>query len=296
VSVNIGAHQLLTPGFVEDVRDVLARHPDVPPGEVQIEVLETAALADVEHARSVLRRIRGMGVRIALDDFGTGYSSLAYFRNLPTDVLKVDRSFVSGMLSNGDDLGIVQSVIALARAFDRQVVAEGVETMKHAAVLQALGADVGQGYAIAKPMPAEAYLAWSEAWTESGEFERLEDHLLGPIEELPLRVALRSHDKWFEDLDAATAQRDTPPAVALDHHACPFGAWLHGTGSANYGHLPAFDAVVAEHVAFHDAADRLVDALRRGGSVDEGEGASLHGAFREAHERLRGQMLRLITT
>ena len=295
VSVNIGAHQLLTPGFVEDVRDALARHPDVPPSEVQVEVLETAALADVEHARSVLRRIRGLGVRIALDDFGTGYSSLAYFRNLPTDVLKIDRSFVSGMLSNGDDLGIVQSIIALARAFDRQVVAEGVETMKHAAVLHALGADVGQGYAISKPMPADAYLAWSEAWTANREFDHLEDHMLGPIEELPLRVALRSHDTWFDVLDEASVQRDMPPAMALDHHACPFGAWLHGTGSANYGHLPAFDAVVAEHEAFHTAADRLVDALRRGGNVNEGEGASLHAAFREAHERLRRQMSRLMT-
>jgi len=97
---------------------------------------------------------------VALDDFGTGYSSLTYLKGLPADIVKIDRSFVIDMLKNADDLAIVESVIYLAKRFNKTVVAEGVETKAHIEALHRLGCDILQGYGIAKPMPVEQFSIW----------------------------------------------------------------------------------------------------------------------------------------
>ncbi len=159
-SVNIGANHLLQPDFPERLEQLLARHPEVPPNRLELEILESTAIDDMETALEALRTCRALGVRLALDDFGTGYASLKYFRQLPVDRLKIDRSFVLDMLDDAEDRAIVQSVIQLAEAFGREVIAEGVETPEHAAALRALGCRLGQGYGIARPMPAEHIVGW----------------------------------------------------------------------------------------------------------------------------------------
>ncbi|NNM82178.1 MAG: EAL domain-containing protein, partial [Burkholderiales bacterium] len=103
---------------------------------------------------------RSLGVKFALDDFGTGYSSLFYLSHLPVDVLKIDQSFVRDMLEDKGDLAIVQGIIALARSFGREIVAEGIESREHYRTLVRMGCRVGQGYGIAAPMPAEALPGW----------------------------------------------------------------------------------------------------------------------------------------
>ena len=160
VSVNISAHHLESSSFVERLRKQLAKYPDIPPGRLQIEVLETAALADLVRVNEVIGACRKFGVSFALDDFGTGYSSLSYLRNLPVDVLKIDQSFVRNMLEDRGDMAIVQGVIALAGAFNRQTVAEGIETMEHYQILLDMGCDVGQGFGIARPMQADELTNW----------------------------------------------------------------------------------------------------------------------------------------
>jgi EAL domain-containing protein (putative c-di-GMP-specific phosphodiesterase class I) len=95
-----------------------------------------------------------------MDDFGTGYSSMSYLKRLPADILKIDQSFVRNMLVDRDDLHLVSAVIGLAKAFGLGVIAEGVETMEHGAMLMRLGCDLAQGYGIARPMPAEDVLSW----------------------------------------------------------------------------------------------------------------------------------------
>ena len=167
VSANVSANHLLKPDFYESLAHALARHPAVPVARFELEVLETAAIADMAQAVAVLQRCRTLGVRFALDDFGTGYSSLTYLRKLPVDTLKIDQSFVRDMLTDPDDLGIVEGVIRLASAFNRQVIAEGVETLEHVTRLRELGCRFGQGYGIARPMPASALLAWAENWQRS---------------------------------------------------------------------------------------------------------------------------------
>ncbi|CAK0779437.1 diguanylate cyclase [Gammaproteobacteria bacterium] len=166
VSVNISAHHLQQPNFKDRLQVLLGRYPEVSAGDLELEILESAALDDLKQASQILSDCKKMGVHFSLDDFGTGYSSLSYFRELPVETLKIDQSFVRGMLGNPDDHGIVESVIGLARIFNRAVIAEGVESPEHATALVELGCVHGQGYAIARPMPANDLLAWVARWRE----------------------------------------------------------------------------------------------------------------------------------
>ncbi|OGS90245.1 MAG: hypothetical protein A2Z95_02400 [Gallionellales bacterium GWA2_60_18] len=154
VSINISARHLLSPGFVAGLARKLERYPELPHKCLQIEVLETAALEDIARSSEVMEACHALGVHFALDDFGTGYSSLAYLRRFSAETLKIDQSFVRGMLDNEDDRAIVQIIIALAKTFGRKTVAEGIETREHYQALLEAGCEAGQGYGIARPMPA----------------------------------------------------------------------------------------------------------------------------------------------
>ena len=164
VSVNVSARHLQEPDFVQRLSELLARHKR-PLGErLELEVLETAALADVGYTSMLLERCAALGVRFALDDFGTGYSTLTYLKRLPVQVLKIDRSFVHNMLNDSQDRAIVEGVISLARTFSCVAVAEGVETPAQARTLLELGCEIGQGAGIAAAMPAADVARWVKEW------------------------------------------------------------------------------------------------------------------------------------
>ena len=164
VSVNVSARHLQERDFALRLSELLARHTDPLAEWLELEVLETAAHADIEATSALLARCRALGVRFALDDFGTGYSTLTYLKRLPVDVLKIDRSFVHQMLDDVQDRAIVEGVIGLARTFSCAVVAEGVESPAQARMLLDLGCDIGQGTGIAAPMPAAEVAAWVREW------------------------------------------------------------------------------------------------------------------------------------
>jgi diguanylate cyclase (GGDEF)-like protein len=164
VSVNVGARQLQHADFVLQLQNSLAAHPGVAPVGLEIEILETSALEDLVRVSQVIEACRELGVTFAMDDFGTGYSSLTYLRRLRVNLLKIDQSFVHDMLDDADDLAILQGVIGLARAFGREVIAEGVETVAHGVLLLQLGCELAQGYCIARPMPACEVAAWLRDW------------------------------------------------------------------------------------------------------------------------------------
>ncbi len=164
ISVNIDAVQLQQPDFTKRLIRQLAAHPDVEPRYLELEILETSALNDLRHISSIMSDCMALGVKFALDDFGTGYSSLTYLRRLPASLIKIDQSFVRDMLNDVDDLAIIEGVIALAKSFRRDVIAEGVETIEHGTALLQLGCELAQGYGIARPMPANDVLAWINNW------------------------------------------------------------------------------------------------------------------------------------
>jgi diguanylate cyclase (GGDEF)-like protein len=161
VSVNISSYHLLADGFVQALASALANHKNISPAQLQIEVLESSVIADIEMVSDILKICRDkLGVSVALDDFGTGYSSLAHLRHLPAGVVKIDRSFVMDILDDQSDYEIVKGIVSLCEAFKLDVIAEGVETSEQGLALLEMGCSFGQGFGIAKPMPAEEVSGW----------------------------------------------------------------------------------------------------------------------------------------
>jgi diguanylate cyclase (GGDEF)-like protein len=164
ISVNLSAYQLQQTDFVERLAALLAAHPDVSPHNLELEILETSALSNVSEVSATMQACIDLGVQFALDDFGTGYSSLTYLKRLPASLIKIDQTFIRDMLTDDDDLAIVRGVISLAKAFQLEVIAEGVETIEHGTALMQLGCKLAQGYGIAKPMPADDIPLWLGSW------------------------------------------------------------------------------------------------------------------------------------
>ena len=160
LSVNIAARQLQRGDFSERLAQLLGRHPGVDPAQLDLEIVESVAIDNLARVGRCLDACRALGVRFSLDDFGTGYSSLSYLKRLPAQTIKIDKSFVRDILRDHDDLALTAAVVGLARAFGREVIAEGVETVEHGRMLMELGCDLAQGYGIARPMAADEVVGW----------------------------------------------------------------------------------------------------------------------------------------
>ena len=130
------------------------RETGVDPATVTLEITESVFMSEFQTTLDRLRRLKALGVRLAIDDFGTGYSSLSYLRLLPVDSLKIDKSFVDGVTGGPEQSAVVRAAINLARTFELESVAEGIETPEQLQELVAIGADMGQGYYFAHPLDA----------------------------------------------------------------------------------------------------------------------------------------------
>ena len=281
VSVNVGALQLQHEGFVASLREILAAHPGIKPGCLEIEVLETSALGDMVRVSQVMERCREMGISFALDDFGTGYSSLTYLKRLPVTLLKIDQSFVRDMLGDPDDLAILNGVIGLSSAFRRQVIAEGVETVEHGELLLQLGCELAQGYGIARPMPASELPRWSSTWHPDPTWLELSSV---SRDDLPLLFASVEHRAWIVGIENRLSEAsDATPQ--MDHHQCRFGLWLDKKEShARYGMQPAFKLIELLHPQVHTLALFLLELKAQNQTAD-----ALSG-LRELH-RLRDTLI-----
>jgi diguanylate cyclase (GGDEF)-like protein len=155
VAVNLAARSLLDRQLPHDVAAVLARH-SLSPDRLVLEITESTATSELEVVEEVLGRLRRLGVALSVDDFGTGYSSLAFLQRTAVNELKVDRSFVCGMLTSDSDLALVRTTVQLAHSLGARAVAEGVEDASLAEALRDLGCDMAQGYWLSRPVAAEA--------------------------------------------------------------------------------------------------------------------------------------------
>jgi diguanylate cyclase (GGDEF)-like protein/PAS domain S-box-containing protein len=153
VSVNVSARQFAHAGFTDTVRQVLASS-GLESQALMLELTETALLRRDERLHSDLAELKSIGVRLAIDDFGTGYSSLSYLRDLPIDVLKMDKSFVEGIADSDQRLAVAEGIVQIARTLNLEVIAEGIETEAQRDLLRSMGCHYGQGYLLAMPMPA----------------------------------------------------------------------------------------------------------------------------------------------
>jgi len=172
ISINVAPRHLLRGDFTDTLKKHLAEYPLLSSSDLELEILETAVLEDIERVSTVMNECRKLGVVFALDDFGTGYSSLAYLKALPAETLKIDQSFVRDMLHDREALAIIEGIISLSAAFHRQLIAEGVETVEHGLLLLKLGCDNAQGFGIARPMPAKDLIEWARNWRTYPEWLR----------------------------------------------------------------------------------------------------------------------------
>ena len=171
LAVNVSIRQLEKPGFTRRVLDILEMS-GFPADLLQLEVTETVAMADPERVAEAARPLLDAGITFAMDDFGTGYSSLAHLQRLPFNTFKIDRSFVSGVGTDHHSRSIVQTILAMARSLNYEVVAEGVETLDQQTFLVENGCAIAQGFLFARPMPADHFDAWAKAFRGRGEDRR----------------------------------------------------------------------------------------------------------------------------
>jgi len=165
ISINISPNHFLDSNFVSALQAHLRGCSTQLRRRLVLEVLESTAMEDLGTAKNTVKACHALGVMVSLDDFGTGFSSLTYFRDLPVDEIKIDKSFVIGMLDNPSDRVIVESIISLSKRFNRRVVAEGVETKALAQELRGLNCDFGQGYYFSVPRPLEQAIAWADPFS-----------------------------------------------------------------------------------------------------------------------------------
>jgi diguanylate cyclase (GGDEF)-like protein/PAS domain S-box-containing protein len=263
VSANVSADHLLQPDFAERLRTMLDSHPTVPPESLELEILETAALSDMQQAALVVNSCRQFGVQFAMDDFGTGYSSLNYFRSLPVQMLKIDQSFVREILDNPDDLSIVDGVVQLANAFNRPVIAEGVETLEHGAMLVHFGCRLAQGYGIARPMPATSMRAWVDQWQNNAPWLTL-DTRFNSTDEIPVMVAAQSYRNWIDSVGERLRHPEDEISPRLDSNRSRFGRWYQNSGAARYSGYAEFQAIAPLHEKAFALGEELVEMAKNG--------------------------------
>ncbi len=164
VAVNLSCKQFQQGKLLVDEIDALLNEFEIPSSSLELEITESMIMDNVDEAISIMQKLGDRGIKISIDDFGTGYSSLSYLKKFPIDVLKVDRSFISDVENSPDDASIVASIISMAQSLNLHVVAEGVETDAQLEFLRSHGCDMVQGYLYSRPLPADEYGIWLQAW------------------------------------------------------------------------------------------------------------------------------------
>jgi diguanylate cyclase (GGDEF)-like protein/PAS domain S-box-containing protein len=254
VSVNVGAHQLLEDDFSSYLKSVLSEFPSVKPSMLQIEVLETSRLKDLNHATEVMNSCIELGVSFALDDFGTGYSSLTYLEQLPIQQIKIDQSFVRDMLNDPKDLSIIAAIVSLSETFQHSIIAEGVETEELASILIQLGCELGQGYAFAKPMSSTDFIDWQKSFKPNSRFKTLE--LMNTLQQ-QLFILKLQHRLWLTNIQTALmdkTNRDTKKDLLKKS---PLGLWMKKSGKEYLG--DKFDEISISHHNVHTLASKLLE-------------------------------------
>jgi diguanylate cyclase (GGDEF)-like protein/PAS domain S-box-containing protein len=265
VSVNVTSLELHDPDFLSRLEAQLSAQSSVAPGQLEVEVVETGEMGDLDRVAGLVERLRERDVGVALDDFGTGFSSLTFLKRLAAGTIKIDQSFVRDLLDDAEHAVIIDSIRGLAQSFGRQLIAEGVETEVHGRLMLELGCEFGQGYAIAHPMPAAEVAPWlarwqpPESWRESAALPR------DRVKEL---FAELGHRAWRNALRRyITGTLKTPPD--MDPNACKVGQWFNNPKAvAELGEWEQFRAARELHLECHATAEHAA-ALASGGRCEE---------------------------
>ncbi|MDA8246711.1 MAG: EAL domain-containing protein [Acidithiobacillus sp.] len=250
LSINVTPEELDSPGFADTVFGILAAYPGIPPESLVLEVLEIGEILEQEVALEHLQRLRGAGVKIALDDVGSAYASLLRLKNLPIDEIKIDQGFIRELSNKPQDLIFVESLINLGLGMNVIITVEGVETEAHIALLREMEVDYLQGYAIAKPLEAEAVADFVRTF------------VLGAGDADTPLLALYQHLGWMHAAEESAMYHAGYENTELA--ACPITTWLH----AHASELSGVETLLAEHEAVHALGQEILQ-VRQSGTREE---------------------------
>ncbi len=254
LNINVSAHEVQQHDFVEGLQALFARHATIKPASIEIELLETSALENFELTLSILQQCQALGISIAIDDFGTGYASLHYLKNLPMNTIKIDKSFVIDLLYASNSLSIIEASVGLAHAFDATIVAEGVESQEHGKMLLQLGCEIAQGYAIAKPMPAQQIAPWIASWQGYASWSHVK---LITQEGRTALYASIEHRNWINQIERYL-RKESAQLPQMTHANCHLGRWIAHAATPKQRKHPAFERLTSDHEALHAFANTLL--------------------------------------
>ena len=228
VSVNVSSYHLQDKEFIEQLNSALDLVPEINSKHFQLEILESSALGDIQTIRRIIKHCRArLGVKIALDDFGTSYSSLTHLRSLAITTVKIDQSFVRDMLDDPSDYAIINSVIGLSDSFNREIIAEGVESTEHGLMLLIMGCHQAQGYGIAKPMPAGEVAKWLAQYKPNQQWLAIAKKPL-TAKESQLRLLSLVINQWqhYFEKNILSKQTQIEYWPIMTKNKCQCGTWL----------------------------------------------------------------------
>jgi len=267
ISINISSLHLLSPTFFTHLGDTLTKYPDVDSKYLQMEILESSVLADVDAIQNCITICNTKyGIQFSLDDFGTGYSSLTHIRKLPAQTIKIDQSFIFDILDDPNDYTIVAGIIALAESFGRDIIAEGVETVEHGSMLLLMGCDNAQGYGIARPMPADDFILWLDNYTPNNAWMTYNDQTQTPVEK---RVNLLHLiiNQWVKQLtNHLNSKDDATVWMGLDQEKCHCSYWISRESKEHLFSKQWLNKLHHAHEKMHQIAQQL---FHQGNEIDK---------------------------
>lgn len=270
VSVNISSHHLLSPTFFDQVSDALDLHPTIDSHDLQLEILESSVLKDITAISGIIKTCQNvLGVDVALDDFGTGYSSLTHIRNLSANTIKIDQTFVRDLLDDPSDYSIIEGVIGLAQAFNRNIIAEGVENEAVGIMLLIMGCENAQGEGIAWPLPAADIAPWIESYTPNLRWMAYGGSQL-TLQEEKITMLKLTTEHWFNKINKVLGTENRNLGSYLNR--CHLGIWIERLRKDHVFEARWIEQLQRSHDRMYQIAKRLlekhqsegVDAAKKG--------------------------------
>jgi len=260
VSVNISSNHLQSSTFFAHLDAALSEHPNINSNLLQLEILESSALGDLAAISNIIKTCQDvLGVNVALDDFGTGYSSLTHLRNLPANTIKIDQTFVRDILDDPNDFSIIDGIIGLAESFNRDIIAEGVESTEHGLMLLLMGCDKVQGYGIARPMPANDLAKWLSEYTPNQNWLDY-GNKYHSAKEIKIKLLRLTTQHWYEKFEQAfqSADEDNNKWPLVNHKKCHHGAWIERAKKEQLFSIAWLENLDQMHERMHLIANKVI--------------------------------------
>ncbi|MGM0519990.1 MAG: EAL domain-containing protein [Campylobacterota bacterium] len=265
VCINISPRQFKQKDFISKLKNILKiENIDLEIlSYIEFEILETSVVENLVHSNKIVKACKDLGITFALDDFGTGYSSLMHLKELNIDTVKIDKTFVSSMLENSEDMAIVQAIAALASAFDITVTAEGAQNIEQVISLMEMGCDEIQGFAIARPMPPDRILEFIKDFKPDPRW-KIATHTLPSKADFELLLAESNHKYWVLWLTKELSKNS--PNISknkLNHKSCRFGKWFEKNADKYLKLTPRLKELDMVHQKIHNIAYNTFERIKK---------------------------------